>query len=424
MRRTTGLASLVALCVAAVAGAADFEAVPMEPPAASLSPAQCAGEAFHVEDPVVSDGLMRHYLVISRYGAFEGYGRPGLTARLREVAALEELQKTSGVGVVADAVGESVTGSARTLVEVATHPIDTVTGIPRGIGHLFQGFAADARELGDTAASLNEKPPDGAAKAGSNNGVSVSDARRYAARYFGVTASERRWFQRLGVDPYTDNELLRRAVHRYAKIDATTKFGLKFAPIPGLPYAGEARRAMDAIYSEPPAVLRARRRTVLAGYGLTADEIKRFDNALLLNPTRQQLLESAAESMPGVAGRGELFRHATTLLSEHEVMVFIRSAVLLAEVHAREPLASILPGLRLPAARTAAGQVVVAGAFDALYWTAVVEEAERAMRAALGSAEAPIQVWVSGDVSARAETELAARGWQVRALPAATAAMP
>ncbi len=419
MRSASGRCAWVALLASGAALAVDFEAPPAEPPAAILSAAQRAGENFEVEDPVRSDGLMHRYVVVSRYGTFDGYGRAGLEARLREVAALAELQKTNEAGVVVGAVGESVAGGVRALIGVATHPIATVSGVPRGVSQLFEGYAAQTKELGEQASSVAGRTP---ATTGKGAGVVLlSDARRYAARYFGVNASERRWFGRLGVDPYTDNEPLRRAVHRYARVDATTQLGLKFASLPCLPYAGTAQRAMDAIYSEHPAVLRARRRAVLSGYGLTPDEINAFDNALLLNPTHQQILETAAKRLAGVEGRAELFRHATTLVSEQEVEAFVRSAVLLAEVHGRAPLARIVAGLRLPAARSVAGGVVVASAFDAVSWTSDVDRYERAARQALGEDAAGAQLWLAEPPSARAADELRARGWRVQTLSAAAA---
>jgi hypothetical protein len=57
----------------------------------------------------------------------------------------------------------------------------------------------------------------------------------------------------------------------------------------------DVQRAMDAIYNEDPAVLRARQRKVLAGYGLSPAEVARFGNALLLTPTRQSILVEDAK---------------------------------------------------------------------------------------------------------------------------------
>ena len=56
------------------AGAADFEVPPAEPAAASLPPALSAGTDFHVREPVESDGLMRHYIIDSKFGEFTAYG--------------------------------------------------------------------------------------------------------------------------------------------------------------------------------------------------------------------------------------------------------------------------------------------------------------------------------------------------------------
>ena len=240
-----------------------------------------------------------------------------------------------------------------------------------------------------------------------------ADARRYANRCLGVTARERGWYLQLGADPYTDNELLRRTVHHLAKVDAATRLGLKFAGVPGLPYAGERCRAMDAIDNADPAVRRARRRAVLAGYGLGGQEIHRFDDSLLLSPTRQQLLEDAAASLAEVDGRAELFGHAMTLSSEQAVQVFVHSLLLRARLHAQRPLARILAGPALPAAQLANGGVLVAAAFGAAYWIEPVAGLFATLRAPLpDGAQAP-ELWVSGEISPPAAAELTALVWSV-----------
>jgi hypothetical protein len=169
---------------------------------------------------------------------------------------------------------------------------------------------------------------------------------------------------------------------------------------------------MNAIYNENPAVLRAKRRELLKGYGLTAAEISHFEHDLLLNPTRQSILVEIAKSLDGVAGRDELFRHAMTVTSVEEVQVFLRSAALLPALHTQRPLAKILPGLRIPAAQRADGHVLLIGAFDSVYWTQDVAGYESALRQALPG-DAPREVWLSGAISPRARAELSQRGWEV-----------
>jgi hypothetical protein len=407
--RQKNILGVLAVLSMTVVMAGDFEVPPEEPAAASLPPELVSGPNFHVEEPVAADGLMHHYVINSRFGIYPAYGRDVLKIRVREVAALTQIAKTNDVDVVANTVTHRVESDAKTLTQVATNPVKTVVGIPKGIGHLFSGYKAQANELSDSAKK----------QAGSSGGTSnvaadaKANATKYADRYLGVSAAERRYYQQLGVDPYTNNAALRKAVHHMAKINAAANLGMHFVGIPGVPYLADVRRAMDAIYTEDPAVLRARQRTTLAGYGLSPEEITRFENTLLLSPTRQAVLTEVAKSLDGVAGRDELFRHAMSVTSEEEVQVFLQSTGLLVRLHARRPVTRILAGLRLPTVQLGDGTIVVLGAFDAVYWTEDVDHYESALRAALPAGSKGLELWLSGAISPRARTELTTRGWEV-----------
>jgi hypothetical protein len=166
-------------------------------------------------------------------------------------------------------------------------------------------------------------------------------------------------------------------------------------------------------------VLRKRTREALAGYGLTPVEIEGFMNAPLLSPTRQVLLLSLVEQLAGVAGRGELFRHSIGLTSDDEFQVYLRSVGLLVQAHTSRPLAAVVAGVRLPAAVRADQGLVVCGAFDAVYWTEDVANAEKELRKALpprpgGAAR---EVWIAGTLSDRARAVLRERGWELHQVP-------
>ncbi len=406
--RTLNTLVMIAIVGASRADAVDFEIPPEEPAAASLAAELAAGPDFHVSEPVLSDGLMHHYVLVSRFGDFPAYGRTALGIRVREVIALNRIAKTTDVDVVVKSVSGRVRGDAKTIAQAAGSPVKTVVGIPKGVSHLFNGYKAQASELSQKARQhgAGGEPSHIARDA-------KADATRYADRYLGVSAAERRYYQQFGVDPYTNNEVLRKAVHHLAKVDAAVNLGMHFVGIPGVPYLGDVKRAMDAIYTEDPAVLRARQRATLAGYGLTTAEIQRFENTLLLSPTRQSLLAEYAKSLDGVAGRDELFRHAMSLTSEPEAQVFLQSTGLLVRLHARRPLSRILSGLRLPSAQLVDGGIVVLGAFDAVYWTDDVANYETALHALLPASAGRLELWASGTVSLRASSELSARGWEV-----------
>src|ERR1700722_18346526 len=142
---------MVAVLLAGGAWAVDFDTPPEEPASASLAPELASGPNFHVKDPVQSDGLMHHYVIESSFGVFPAYGQEALKIRVKEVAALTELSKKTDVGVAAKTVEQSVENQAKTVKKVVTNPVGTITGIPKGIGHLFSGFKAQASEASDQA---------------------------------------------------------------------------------------------------------------------------------------------------------------------------------------------------------------------------------------------------------------------------------
>ena len=392
-----------------------YEVPPDQTPSELAAPALVSGSNFHVVDPVRSDGLMHRYVIESHFGTFEAYGQSQLTVRVHEVSALTELAKTSNVEVAVGGVANGVTSQVNTVVGVATHPVQTVTGIPKGIAHLFHGYADRGKELLADAKHDREPSEPGADKGSDVASKGGDAATRYAARYFGVSSAERRWYQKLGVDPYTDNAILRAAIHKAARVDAAAGFGMKFVGIPGVPGVGLMSKATDAIYNEDPATIRARTRGTLAGYGLTLEEIEHWQNKLILSPTRQVLLLAAAEALGGVEGRGELFRHAISLRAPEEAQVYLQSVGLLVMAHRQNPVQSILPGVRLPAAKRADGHIIVCGAFESVYWTADVAKGESQIREALPTEGiAARELVLSGTTSERARTELVALGWTVR----------
>ena len=416
-RAATVAGALALLTLAAASGPDGFEPLPEKAPAALLPPAQAAGADFHVVDPVHGDGLMYHFVLDSRFGTFAAYGRLALALRVREIEALAALARTSALDMVAGGVGHGVESQVKTASGVVTHPVATVTGIPRGVAHLFHGYQARGEEA---MASVNRGHDGGGAPSVSREaGKAEEEARSYALRYLGVTAAERAWYLKLGVSPYTDNQPLREAVHRAARTEAIGSFGVRFASLPAIPGIGLTQKAVDAIYNEDPAVVRERTRKVLSGYGLDAMEIDSWMNAPLLNPARQVLLMSAAEHLSGVAGRAELFRHSLGLTTDAEVQVYLQSAGLLVLAHTAHALKSLVPGVRLPSAERDGGQLVVCGAFEAVYWTEGVARAEAELRTSLPPERegARRELWLVGTVSERARRELAERGWQLHEVP-------
>jgi hypothetical protein len=420
--RIVGISLVLSCCVAidgAVAATGSFETVPDQSPAELLPPAMVSGANFHVVDPVHGDGLMYRFVVDSRFGEFEAYGRLALAKRVGEVAALTELAKKSQVELLAGGAEHGVESDVKTAVGVVKNPIGTVTGIPEGIAHLFHGYTAQAQEAAANVERSANSSGSGGNAARDDLKKSEQAAKHYAEHYLGVTSAERGWYKRLGVDPYTDNTVLRDAIRKAARTEAVGSFGVKLAGLPAIPGIAITQRAVDAIYNEDPAVIRQRMRKTLSGYGVSADEIEAWLNTPVLSPTRQVLLLSAAEALNGVAGRAELFRHSLQLTSDAEAQVYLRSAGLLVLAHKSHPLKAVIPGVRLPAAELADGRLVVCGAFEAVYWTQDVAASEEQLQSSLPPQPEGIgrELWLAGKISDRARRALEHRGWDLHVIP-------
>jgi hypothetical protein len=280
---------------------------------------------------------------------------------------------------------------------------------------LFHGYVDEGKEAVGKAQNVAAPTAGAAATRSTAVARGESAAKRYASRYFGLTSAERHWYEKLGVDPYTDNAVLRKAIHKIATVDAAAGFGMRFVGIPSIPGIGDIHQVMEAVYKEDPATIRARTKSTLARYGLDRSEIERWQNVLVLSPTRQVLLLKLAAALDAVDGRGELFRHAMGLTSDGEAQVYLQSVELLVLAHRKQPIASILAGVRLPAARRADGSIVVCGAFDAVYWTADVERGEQQIRRILTPGVAGTrELWLNGSASDRVREELRERGWTLR----------
>lgn len=144
--RAAVAALVVAGHILALPGASadeDVYEVPWDLKATDILPADLLeGEHHSVDDIVRNDGYLNYYMISSDYGAFEAASTAMLRTRVREIGALAELEELSKTEVFIKAAADAgVVAPLRTIKQFATHPIKTVTGIPRGIGRMFTRYS-------------------------------------------------------------------------------------------------------------------------------------------------------------------------------------------------------------------------------------------------------------------------------------------
>jgi hypothetical protein len=117
--------------------------------------------------------------------------------------------------------------------------------------------------------------------------------------------------------------------------------------------------------------------------------------------------------MEGATHRTALLEAALDARSETDALVYQRIAEMLRAIHEQvSPVVSLERGNRFVRATLDDGRRVIPVEVDRLVWTGALE---RMVDGAplLENAEAFDELWLSGSASARARTELAARGFVV-----------
>ena len=176
--RTTAHAMLAAFLfitsqVVSAQTAADFEKSPVLN-VTQLVPAKLlTGQGFRVEKKVPTDGIMGTYTLIADKetfgkdaGTYQVRSREMLELRLAEIPAIIKLNETSKIGTFAKSKAATAAQPLESAGHMVMNPVDTVTGLPSGVGRLFDRVPPDAPdpsqvgavEVGDFQFATRRRP--------------------------------------------------------------------------------------------------------------------------------------------------------------------------------------------------------------------------------------------------------------------------
>src|SRR5215831_1269440 len=145
MKARTMLA--LSLALAAFAVAADYEKPPTIP-AKDIVPAKIlAGKGYKIDSNVPTDGLLGRYTIRSPAGTFPAHGLEMLAVRVSELPAIQHLKGVSRNKVFLDAAKRAAQRPVKAAVNMATHPKETVQGIPAGLGRFFDRVQSGVNQV-------------------------------------------------------------------------------------------------------------------------------------------------------------------------------------------------------------------------------------------------------------------------------------
>ena len=399
------LAGLTAGGLRSVAAQAD-EPPPTFTAAQLLAPAQVKGPHHAVASAVETEGFFHEFHIQSDFGAFDAAGRTLLAVRLHEIEALAQLEDVSKTEVFLKAAGTSVLNVGKGVATAVTKPTETAKGIGSGVKRFGVNLGRMTKRTVDSA--TGEDPAE-ASKQGDNAAVSAGKS------VLGVSRASRRWAQKLGVDPYTTNPVLKQALGDIGEIDAAGSIATKVVlPIPGV--VGMTATVSGLVWGKDPEELRKINEQRLKELGVAGDTAKRLfvNSAMTLSYETRLVAALHALKLPGSADR---VAAAAASRHEREALFHVESAELLQQRHAKTPFTALLTDSLATVAVTADRRAVLLLPLDWVRWTSAADSTVReiASRAKQELKATSLLIVLTGKTSSRAAKELAAQGWNVAA---------
>ena len=409
-RLTTALA-----LAAAVAVAAAYEAPRSFKASELLKPAQVKGPHHSVAAAVKTEGYLQVFDITTDYGPLEAEGQAMLLTRLHEVGALAQLDEVSKSGVFLKAAGTSVLNVGKGVSAAVKDPGATAKGVGSGVKRFGTNLGRKAKRTGDKAvdsvASDDDPKAEGSEKSTTDKAAAAGTGMAYSM--LGVNKAARKWAQKVGVDPYTTNPILKKALSDLGQIDAAGGIAAKVVvPIP-MVVSGTANVGNLVWAKDPEEVLKINEQH-FKDLGVGADVIKQLylSKGFSLSLHTRFAASLAEVNVPGCA---DYVATAAESDTEREALFFVESAELLARFHKTAPVTTVLPDSRALVAKTKDGRAVVMLPVDWVSWTEAYEKAlgevEKRTKAELGATK--LELRMTGTMSAVAKREMATRGWTV-----------
>ena len=421
------------------AGAGDaYESEPVLQAPALVRPELLSGPDFRVVPEVPVRGYMANFLLDTTFGPLRADSVQMLAVRVSEMPALEVLDRASRSGAFAQALAArgKTTGSA--IVNVVTHPIDTITGLPQGVarylGTQWDKWSDRAQSLSDRSSREFEnagdpyRAPVGPMTA-SRDAAAIdppaapknhawytrasSETAREGKRYLQYNSQRRAMAKLLGVDPNSSNPVLHQELDTlaWAALWGNFSAGTALGAIGGTAAAviGDTGKLNQYVLSKTPEQLREINRTRLAEFCSDAFAVRQFLRRGGFTDTLRTALALTLKKLAPISGCNELLELAATTHGEVEARYLVNALNLIAHQPDVRSGELFTAGAAI-AWRTPAGKLILPLPVDYLSWNADLQAFfdQSSLRAADKVA------LIGGEASMFAQRALTERGWSIQ----------
>ena len=317
---------------------------------------------------------------------------------------------------------DSVINPFRSAINIATHPVDTVKGVPGGIVTFFKKVyysgekvviitGKTAKNVGVTVAGSGDEDGEGTEVFSDLTG----NVAYLADWYLGISGGERRLAKKLGVDPYTSNPELAAELKRVAKYDRIGRFGLGFVDIPSPSGMGYVKDVNHYVWDKDPKELRDFNKQNLLEMGIDEVLVEKFLDSPYYSPTFQTTIVFSMLELPDVSNREEIIEDAVVASSISESKFFTNIVLLLVWYNnTQTPFKEIINHGDITSGLTVDNKIITIVPVDYLCWSEKVAEVARFHDKVFKDIEANNrELWIIGDISERATLEFTNLGWEV-----------
>ena len=386
--------------------AAQFETPPTLR-AQELAPATLLkGNGFHVDEEVPTDGLTAHFTLRSDVGTFKADGLEMLRIRVAEIPAIVELTQTSKTKAFAQALATNAAAPVAAAGQMVMHPVDTVKGLPAGVGRFFGRVGLGAQRIKEAATEPEES------SAGEKAGQVATRSLQTTRDVLGYEQERRGLAKKLHVDPYTTNPILAKQLDDFALVAFRAHVGVTTTMsvfIPGSIAITATRVVSTWVYDTPRADLIVQDEKGLRALKVSEKDIHAFMRNPIFPLSVQTAFISNLQRLSGVPGSVNAVVLASTSESEEQARFLTDAVGMLARYHETQT-----PIVKIIVRKTIVGQdrngaIVVEAPVDYVPWTEPVSYF--AHRTDLQSSRRTI--WLTGQFSPHAKKHFQALGWAI-----------
>ena len=150
------------------------------------------GSNYQIEEDVVNDGLINIYSITSEYGEVEAEGTIELHMRVAEFHAISVMEEMDRSDIFGETLGKGLMAPVKGVAALVTEPVETTKSAAKGLGQFFSNVGR---------AFVSDDP----------------DQDNVAKVILGYDVAKRQFAYELGINPYTDNDLVREPLGKISR---------------------------------------------------------------------------------------------------------------------------------------------------------------------------------------------------------------